>query len=179
MPRIPTVSNPTGDAKTILDGVKAKIGMVPNLYATMAQSPTVVGAYLAFNAALAKGRLTAKEREQIALAVAETNACGYCLSAHTAIGKGAGLSEADIALARDGKPTDPRSAGIVTFARALVKAQGNVTDTDIAAAKAAGLDDGLLVEVLALTVMNIFTNYSNHLFDTDIDFPKVAPKKAA
>lgn len=179
MPRIQPVSNPTGDAATIFNGVKAKIGMVPNLYATLGHAPHVLGAYLDFSGKLAGGRLSAKEREQIALAVGEANACAYCLSAHTAIGKGAGLSADDIADARYGTPADSRPRAIVSLARSIVATKGHVPDAELAAVRQAGLDDALVVEVFAVTVANIFTNYANHLFDTDIDFPKVAPQKAA
>jgi len=179
MPRIHPVANPAGETRTILDGVKAKIGMVPNLYATLGHAPHVLGAYLEFGAKLGGGKLSAKEREQIALAVGEANACAYCLSAHTAIGKGAGLTDADIAAARHGTPADPRNRAIVSLARSIVSSKGVVPDAELAAARQNGLDDAQIVEVFAVTVQNIFTNYANHLFDTDIDFPKVAPQKAA
>lgn len=174
MPRLSPVTSPTGDTKTILDGVKAKIGMVPNLYATIGHSPVVLGAFLNFSGALAGGKLSAKERELIALAVGEANSCAYCLAAHTAIGKGVGLGAEDIAAARKGTPADARGAAIVTLARAIVATKGHVADKDLANARTAGLDDAQIVEVLALSVVNIFTNYANHVFDTEIDFPKVA-----
>ena len=37
---------------------------------------------------------------QAKVAIAEANSCNYCLSAHAVIGKGAGLSDTDIASAR-------------------------------------------------------------------------------
>ncbi len=179
MPRIQPVTNPSADATAIFNGVKAKIGMVPNLYATLGHAPNVLGGYLDFSARLASGQLSAKEREQIALAVGEVNACAYCLSAHTVIGKGAGLSANDIADARFGTPSENRARAIVSLARSIIATKGHVPETELAAARQAGLDDSLVVEVFAVTVANIFTNYANHLFDTDIDFPKVAPQKAA
>ncbi|MCA1951651.1 MAG: carboxymuconolactone decarboxylase family protein [Hyphomicrobiales bacterium] len=180
MPKINPVTHPEGAAKTILDGVRAKIGMVPNLYATLAHAPAVLGAHLAFTQALAEGgTLGAKDRERIALAVGEANACQYCLSAHTLIGKGAGLSAEEIAAARSGQPAEPRDAAIVALARAIVAKKGYAGSEDLAAARAAGLSDGVIVEILAQVTVNLFTNYANHLFDTTIDFPAVAPAKAA
>ena len=102
MTRIAPVSLDQADVATqaTLNGLKAKLGMVPNLFATFAQASAVLNGYLAFSDALSKGRLSAAQRELIALAVGQTNACQYCLSAHTLIGKGAGLSEAAIRAAR-------------------------------------------------------------------------------
>ena len=85
-----------------LAGVKAKLGVVPNLFRTFARSPAALDGYLALSDALAGGRLSAGQREIVALSVGQANRCGYCLAAHTLIGKGAGLSETDIHAARTG-----------------------------------------------------------------------------
>ena len=105
MPRIAPIDAVRADTavQNTLSAVKAKLGMVPNLFSTFAQSPAVLNGYLAFSDALAKGVLTAPQREIVALTVAQANACGYCLSAHTLLGKGAGLSAQAIGRAREGK----------------------------------------------------------------------------
>ena len=104
MSRIETV-NPaqaTGKAKELLDGVKSKLGMTPNLMRVMANSPAVLDAYLKFSGTLGSGDLPAKTREQIALTVGQANSCDYCLSAHSAIGKMVGLSADQILDSRRG-----------------------------------------------------------------------------
>ncbi|MCA0404681.1 MAG: carboxymuconolactone decarboxylase family protein [Proteobacteria bacterium] len=179
MPRIAPAAHPAPEAQALLDGVKAKIGMVPNLYATLAHAPVALESFLQSGDTLGRGRLSAKERELVALAAAELNSCAYCLSAHTAIAKGAGLSAEAIAQARLGQPSEARAAAIVNLTRAIVREQGKLSQADLAAAFAGGLTEGDLVEVLAVTVRNIFTNYANHIFDTMIDFPAVTPGKAA
>ena len=94
MQRITAIKYETakGKAKELLDGVNGKLGFVPNMMATMASSPTVLESYLNFSGTLGT-TLNAKLREQIALTVAEINSCGYCASAHSAIGKMSGLDE--------------------------------------------------------------------------------------
>jgi uncharacterized peroxidase-related enzyme len=166
-------AQPTAETQTTLDAVKQKLGMVPNLFSTFAHAPAVLHSYLAFSDAIGKGRLSAGEREVVALAVAQSNECGYCLAAHTAIGKGAGLSEADIHAARRSEGT-PRNAALATLAKQLTTSRGRVSDTQLASFKAAGFSDGDVLEVVALVALNTLTNYVNHVADTDIDFPKVA-----
>ena len=175
MSRIPAIDPATADAKAkpLLDAVQKSLGLTPNLFRVAAQSPAALEALLGFNGALAKGNFKGKVRESISLAVAEANSCDYCLSAHTAIGKGAGLSDSDIAAAREGRATDAKTAAIVRFARSLVDSRGHATDSELAALRAAGLTDGDIIEVVANTVVNIFTNYLNHVAGTDIDFPVV------
>lgn len=77
----------TGRAKELLDAVQGKLGLVPNMTRAMVNSPAVLDGYLSLSGALAKGSLSAKTREQIALTVAEKNDCEYCLAAHSTIGK--------------------------------------------------------------------------------------------
>jgi len=179
MPRLKVVdpSRAEGPVKGMLDGVQAKMGRVPNIFKGMANSPAVLGAYFAFNEALGGATLPAAVREQIALAVAQDNACDYCLAAHTAMGRMQGLSDEDMAQARHGKARDRRAAAAVTLARKIAQARGDLTDADVAHARRDGLDDAALAEVVAVTCLNIFTNYFNHLNGTEVDFPP-APKPA-
>lgn len=169
----------TGKQKELLDAVKAKVGRVPNLMKTFAASPAALEAYLNFSGALGGGLLDAKLREQIALTVAEANACEYCLSAHTAIGKMVGLDESEIVSGRRANSTDARTNAALTFAHQIVVKRGQVDDADVAAVRAAGFGDGEITEIVSHVALNIFTNYFNHVAQTVVDFPKVTVSAAA
>ncbi|MFG0259859.1 MAG: carboxymuconolactone decarboxylase family protein [Phycisphaerales bacterium JB041] len=175
MPRIQPLkhADAQGKAKDLLDTVKKKLGGTPNILTTMAQSPATLESYLNFSGALGGGTFSAGLREQIAMAAAGANACEYCAAAHTAIGRGAGVSEAELSKALDGEPTDPKAAAAVRLTRVLVEKRGFASDEDIRAFKAAGFDDGQVIELVANVALNIFTNYINHVAQTDVDFPKV------
>jgi uncharacterized peroxidase-related enzyme len=164
-----------GKTKQLLDGVQARLGAVPNLFRVLGNAPAVLEGYLNLSGALAGGSLDAKVREQIALAVAESNLCGYCLSAHTFLGGKAGLSESEIADARRAHAGDTRTDAILKFARTVVVQRGEVSDADLRKARAAGLGDSEIVETVANVVLNIFTNYTNHVARTVVDFPEVQP----
>ncbi|MDW8263213.1 MAG: peroxidase-related enzyme [Phycisphaerales bacterium] len=168
-----TPETATGSAKTLLDSVKAKLGMVPNMMRAMAQSPAVLEAYLNFSGALNKSSLSPRLREAIALAVGQANQCQYCVSAHALLGKKAGLSEADVSAARAGEAGNPREAAILRLALAINNNRGNVSDADLAAARAAGVSDAEIAETVATVALNIFTNYFNHVAQPQIDFPTV------
>lgn len=180
MSRIPQ-QNPetaTGKAKDLLDAVKAKLGLVPNMTRAMATAPAVLEGYLALSGALGHGTLSAKVREQIALAVGEANQCEYCLAAHATIGRSLGLTADQLRDARLGTAIDPKTDALLRFARVVVEKRGRVSDADLAAVRAAGHDDGAIAEVVAAVALNLFTNYFNHVAGTDLDFPK-APALAA
>jgi uncharacterized peroxidase-related enzyme len=158
-------------ARELLAGVKGKLGLVPNMMRTMAASPAVLKAYLDFGGTLAGGRLSARLRERIALAVAEANRCGYCLAAHTTLGGMAGLQPAEMLESRRGRAADPRDAAAVRFAQGLVHARGDVTEADVQGLRAAGFGDAEIAEIVANVALNVFTNLFNHTAGTDIDFP--------
>ncbi len=162
----------TGKAKELLDGVQSKLGLVPNMTRAMAIAPAVLDGYLALSGALAKGSLSAKVREQIALAVGQANGCEYCLAAHSTIGKMVGLSTDQILDSRRGTAVDPKADAMIRFARRLVEQRGVVDEAELTNLRSAGLDDGAIAEVVANVALNIFTNYFNHVADTDIDFPR-------
>ena len=177
MPRIATVV-PYVDAKVAatLNQVKASLGMVPNLFATLAHSPAALDGYLSLSKMLSRGRLSARQREIVALTVAQENECRYCLSAHTALAKAAGVSEAEVLKARGGDGEEPFERALASFAKSVVRQRGHVLDKDIERARKAGIDDGLMMEVVANVVANTFTNYVNEVAGTEIDFPVVEVK---
>ena len=177
MNRIPPVdpAAATGKTKQLFDGVQAKLGGVPNLFRVLGNAPAALDGYLQLSTALAGGGLNVRVREQIALAVAEANACGYCLSAHAFIGAKVGLSEADVADARRAQADAARTDAILKLARSVVVHRGEIADADFAKARAAGLTDGEIVETVANVALNILTNYVNHVALTVLDFPEVTP----
>ena len=167
-------STATGKAKDLLDAVKAKLGLVPNMTRVMANSPEVLEAYLGFNGALTGGRLDPKIREQLALVTAQQNHCDYCLSAHTAIGKMVGLKPEQILESREGKGNSEKATAALTFAKRVLDSKGQISDSDLSTVRAAGFSDGEVAEIIAHVALNVFTNYFNVATEVDIDFPKVS-----
>jgi uncharacterized peroxidase-related enzyme len=169
----------TGQAKELLDAVKAKLKMVPNMTRVMANSPAVLQGYLSFSGALAGGSLDPKLREEIALEVADQNSCQYCLSAHTAIGKMAGLSAEEIEMSRSANSSSAKTAAALKFAQQLVASRGQVSEADLEAVRQAGYNEGEIAEIIAHVALNIFTNYFNIAAGVEVDFPKIALRKSA
>lgn len=162
-----------GGTKSLLEGVRKALGTVPNLMSTMAHSPATLQAYLGFGQALGGGELGGRLREQIALAVAGANACEYCASAHTQLGKGQGVDERELAANLGAGSSDVRTDAALKFARAVVVKRGFVSDEDVEAVRAAGFGDGEIVEIVGVVAINVFTNYFNHVAQTENDFPRV------
>jgi uncharacterized peroxidase-related enzyme len=167
----------TPKVKEIFKQLESKLGKIPNLFLNMGNSEAVLQGYMNLNEAANHTSFDPKLREQIALIVSQTNNCAYCLSAHSAIAKGLGIQQEDILKAREGQATDPKSQAILKFAKTVVEKKGHVSEQDIATLKAAKVNDKELSEIMMLIILNMFTNYYNHVTDPKIDFP-VAPELA-
>jgi uncharacterized peroxidase-related enzyme len=161
-----------------LDAVQSRLGALPNMFRTFAHTPVALDAYLQLAEVAGRGRLGAAQRELIALAVGQANDCGYCVAAHGAIGRKLGLTSEQIGKARAARADDPADAAVLALARRIVEARGHVPTEELDRFKAAGFDDGAILEVLVNVVLNLYTNYTNHLARTDIDFPE-APRALA
>ncbi len=180
MPRLTPIdpNTATGRAKDLLDDVQAAIGVTPNLLRTMAQSPAVLEAYLVLSKALSGGEFSGALQEQLALTIAGENHCNYCASAHTLKGRNEGVGEDELAANLQGNSSDPHTQAILTLAQTIVAKRGFVSDQDLAEARLAGVSDAEISEIVAGVALNTFSNYFNHVAQTEIDFPLVSAGEA-
>ncbi len=166
-------------AQPLLDAVEKQLGSVPNLFRLLALSPAALEGFLGLNGALGRA-LDGRTRERIALAVAQSNGCDYCLSAHSYLGTNlAKLDAAEIARNRAGASSDPKAEAALRFALRVVETRGRVSNDDLAELRRAGFSEAQLVEIIGLVAVNVFTNYLNNVAETDIDFPVVLAADAA
>jgi len=176
MSRINTVTHQTATAeqKALLDAVKSKLGVVPNFLGVFANSPDALKAFLGLHEITGYGSLDGLTGERIALAIAQGNSCEYCVSAHTAIGRKAGLTGDEMDANRAGTSYDAKAAAAVTFANALNDNKGDVTQAEFYAVRGAGYGEAEIVEIITHVGMNILTNLIGKASQVENDFPKVS-----
>ncbi|MBX2900517.1 MAG: carboxymuconolactone decarboxylase family protein [Cyclobacteriaceae bacterium] len=163
-------ANPS--VQPIFDVLKSKVGMVPNLYATIANSPNTLPAYLAFDEALSKGVFNAKERQAIFLVVSQVNGCHYCQSAHTALGKMNGFTEEETIQLRTASIADPKLKALTTLAAEITRNHGKPSAQAVADFHSAGYGADALVELIAHIGYKSVANYLHNVVDFPIDFPQ-------
>jgi uncharacterized peroxidase-related enzyme len=170
---IPTRDQAHVDSQSTLEGFEKFFGFVPNLFAVIGKSPNALAAFKGLQIPLQK-TLDAGMRERIALAVSEVNDCEYCIRAHGFIGARFGKLDLDeMELNRQGKSSDPKAEAAVSFAKKVTETRGKVSDDDLAAVRSAGWTDTQIIEIIALSVQFLYTNFVNNVFQTEIDFPVV------
>jgi AhpD family alkylhydroperoxidase len=147
----------------VVDPVKpdglAQVAPQSGLSLTLSASPAAREGYVAVRKALAKGSLTGRLQEKIALLVADRNGCAYCGAAHEALAAKMGIDDAEIAASRQASAADTKEDAVLKLAAAMVERRGNVSEEELARARAAGLGDAEIVEVVANVALNVFRNY--------------------
>ena len=178
---IPSKEAAPAKSQAILANYEKVLGVIPNFFALISQSPDALKAIADMHATLGKS-LGHKTRERIHVMTAEVNGCNYCLSAHTYLGAQLqGLTKEDMELNREGHSTDPQADAALQFAYKIARSRGHIEDADVEAVRAAGYTDTQIIDIVAETAFSFITNLFNNTFKTDIDakFPPLQTRKAA
>lgn len=157
--------------RPMLDALKKGLGMVPNVFATIAHSGAALGGYLAFSDALSKGTLTGRDIELVNLYTSELNGCSYCVSAHGALARRFELSPEEISQARRGRGHDEREDAMLALAQRVLRTGGGGAAAELERARKAGLNDAAIIEVLAHVSSKVFTNAVAQVAQITLDFP--------
>lgn len=175
MNRIALVSpaDTTGERQQLLAQIQGAFGATPNMFKAVANSTAALKSMWGSFGALGGGVIDAKLGEQIAVAIADRNACEYCLATHTVLGRKAGASAEEMSAAQAGHSSDPKTAAALRFAIAVVSNRAQIGDEDVDALRVAGFNDEAIVEIMAHVALNLFTNYVNVAFKVTVDFPAV------
>ena len=160
------------NSQAIFNAVKGKIGMLPNLYATMGVSDKLLGGFLTFTETLKSGEFTNKEYEAIALATSQANGCAYCLSAHTALGKMNGFTEEETLQLRYNEIEDTKLNALVTLVSDVINQKGHPSKNTIDTFFNVGYTKTAFAELLGVIALTTITNNIYHNGGFEIDFPK-------
>jgi AhpD family alkylhydroperoxidase len=145
----------------LLVDIGERHGEAGRMVRTMAHSPAVLQGYLELSRAMKRSSVPRPLSEKISLAVQEWLGCSLCLSAHAAAGRAQGLTETDVALARQGTAADGRDAALITFAMQVLTEPAAVTDDDVAVLRTHGWSDRILADVVGLVALNQLTGAFN------------------
>ena len=173
---IPMQTNGAGsELKPSLKSSRLKLDEAPRFLQVLANSPASLRAYLRADAALVRGQLTPRQRQQVALAVAEINGSSHSLSARYDTRKSLGLTHQEVQLARNAAAADPKADTMLRFTRAVVLQRGDISDEDFQELGKAGFTDAQIIEIVANIALNIFSDYFNSVAKTEVDFPLLQP----
>ncbi|MEO9572980.1 MAG: carboxymuconolactone decarboxylase family protein [Tateyamaria sp.] len=165
-----TMASAPEAAKPILQASRESYGFVPNLYATMAEAPTILEGYATLSKIFGKTDLSETERQIILMTNNRLNGCQYCMAAHTTLSQMGGVADDVITALRDNTPLEDRKLeALRQFAIAINERRGWPTDAQLDAFLAAGYARQTVLEVILGTALKVLSNYTNHVAETALD----------
>jgi uncharacterized peroxidase-related enzyme len=145
-----------------LAGLEAKAKRPNHFFRTMANRPEALKAFVPFyGAIMGPGPVERRIKELVYLTVSYANECPYCLAAHTAGGRKAGITEDEmraVQTEQDHSFSAPERAAI-QYARELTQ---TADAAETRAALAEHFDDEQIVEITLVAAMANFTNRFNN-----------------
>jgi AhpD family alkylhydroperoxidase len=146
-------------------------GFVPNQIKVLNEhSPAAARMYIATMDLVEQGELADHEREAVILTISRYNDCHYCTRTHAFLGREAGLSQEAIeAIHRGGLPDDDRLQALVQATRRLLDKRGWLNEDDQSSLQWEGIGKTELYEINTLIGLKIFSNYVNHVAQTEVD----------
>lgn len=157
-------------SRQILQNVEKQLGFIPNLLATMAESPATLEAHQCLTTLFDKAAFTVTERQLVLLSISRYRNCSYCLAAHGAVAKMQKIPTEIINAAYYNEPlADAKLQALRAFIRAALEADGWVDQVSLQAFYQAGYQKRHVLEVMLGISLNTLSNYVNHINDTPID----------
>jgi uncharacterized peroxidase-related enzyme len=159
-------------AKAALETVQKGLGFIPNMYANMANSPSALETYgVGYNFFRSDSGFTPAQQEVVFLTISHENGCQYCMAAHSMVGeKMSGVPAPVLGALRAGLPLpDAKLQALSVFTRVMVASRGKPTRQNLQAFLAAGFSERQVLEIILAIAVKTISNYSNHVFHTDVD----------
>lgn len=167
-----TVENAEPEARELLESTQKKLGFIPNMYFAMANSPSLLGTYIkGYSNFREKSGFNSVEQEVIFLTISQTNGCEYCMAAHSFLADAASGVPADVTHAiREGQSiSDTKLNALNQFTRTMVTKRGLPDRNDVEAFLLAGYSESQILEIILTIAVKTISNYTNHIFHTDVD----------
>lgn len=155
-----------------LEEAQKKMGMVPNMYRAMANLPALLDTYQhGYQQIRENCDFSAIEQEVLFLSVSRENGCEYCVAAHSFIADAMSkVPEAVTEAIRNGTPiSDTRLEALRSFTQKMVASRGNPSTEEAEAFLSAGYSEEQILGVILAIGVKVFSNYTNHLFRTEVD----------
>jgi uncharacterized peroxidase-related enzyme len=165
-----TLENAPEASKPILEKLKANVGAIPNLAATMSESSTLINGFVTLRGIWQTSSFSDVEREAIATVNAVINKCDYCVAIHSTFALKVGIDPKDLQLIRNGKlPNEPRLKALSQFAGKMMTARGEISDSDLEEFLSAGFTTAQALEVVVGAAVSVLANFANHLTKAPLD----------
>lgn len=167
-----TLEDADPKAMDILAKTKASMGMIPNMYGNMANSPAMLQTYVdGYSLLRTDSGLTSVEQEVVFLTISRANECHYCMAAHSFVADTMSKVPTEVTDAiREGNLIeDSKLAALAEFTSVMFVSRGHPSNDEVGAFLRAGYAESHILDIILALAVKTISNYSNHVFDTTVD----------
>lgn len=161
---VPEKDDLPDDVTTLFTKAEEKLGHIPNVFKTMALTPSHFMRWFKYYDYLMRteeGELSPKEREMVGLVVSAENRCEYCLGSHSAYLREITKDPAWVDLLTHNyrrAQLSKRERALLDFAVLMTHDSYTMTPEQLEPLKAVGLSDLGISELAQVAAMFNFTN---------------------
>lgn len=168
--RIHTLDSAPEKSRPALQGLQQSLGVVPNLAATMAESPVLLAAFVGAFGTFHGGTFDNAQRQALLLANAVANSCVWAVAFHSTQALREGVAAGDVAAIRGRRlPLEPSLAALCALSWALIESRGHVGEPALAAFRAAGFTPAQVLEVIAGISVSTLANYAGNVTHPELE----------
>ena len=163
-------STAPSESKQLLEKVKASSGMIPGLYAVLAESPEALKAYVELGKIFGQSSLSDEEKTVVWQTINVEHECKFCVPAHTLVAKLMKVDEAITNALRD-KTLLPNEKleRLREFTLILVRNRGKASEEEVSAFIEAGFTRKNILEVIVGISQKVLSNYTNYIARTPLN----------
>ena len=178
--RVHTIDSAPAQSRSSLERLQQNFGLIPNLAATMAESPTLVNGFVGALVNFLGGTFTGAQRQVLLLTNAVVNRCAWAVAFHSTAALKEGVDAAEVAAIRNGRvPGDRTLAALSTLTRTLIEQRGHLSAHDIDAFVGAGFSHAQVFEAIAGLAASVMANYAGNIASPPLEAPFKAQEWSA
>lgn len=166
------IENAPEISNKILENTKMGLGMIPNIFSTMANNPALLDAYsYSYKTFRENAGFTSQEQEIIFLSIAFENECEYCMAAHSFVADMMSKVPTEVtdAIRNNSEIEDAKYKALSMFSKVMTAKRGNPSQEEIDAFLNAGYTENHILGVITAIGVKTMSNYFNHVFNTPVD----------
>ncbi|UUO22136.1 carboxymuconolactone decarboxylase family protein [Colwellia sp. M166] len=168
--KLHSVESAPEKSKAMLAGAVKQMGVIPSLYAVMAESPEILKAYQELHQLFTATSFNAEELTVVWQTINVEHECHYCVPAHTGIAHSMKVDPAITEALRNQEPMPTaKLQALHDFTLAMVRDRGAVSQEQMMAFFNAGYSQKQVLEVILGLSQKVISNYVNHVADTPVD----------
>lgn len=174
------ITNAPSESRVDLEKIKLNHGNVPNVYAVMAESPSLLKGHIALKDLFNKVTLSEQDRKLVLLTISREINSPYDIAVHSGAAEKHNVPVEVVEAVRAGTPLkDKKLQSLRSFTAQMVQKRGVVAEADVKDFLAAGYTRANILEIVLAAGMVSLTAYTNQIAATPLDTqfePKVWKK---